>query len=69
MSQLKIDIENVLKFVSKDEIHAFQEEINEHFACLQNKTGKGNEFLGWMDLPMGLTQELIERHKIECKKN
>ena len=30
------------------------------FNQLVNKTGKGNEFLGWLDIPDQMTQEKIE---------
>jgi glucose-6-phosphate isomerase len=60
MTNLKIDIKNVLGFVKMEEIQAFQGEINKHYEALNNKSGKGNEFLGWMDLPTGISQQLID---------
>jgi glucose-6-phosphate isomerase len=60
MTNLKIDIKDVLGFVKMEEIRAFQGEINKHYEALNNKSGKGNEFLGWMDLPTGISQQLID---------
>lgn len=60
MANLKIDIRNVLDFIKEEEIHAYQEEINKHLKALYNKSGKGNDFLGWMDLPTGISKERID---------
>ncbi len=60
MANLKIDIQDALKFIHEDEIHAFHDEINRHFESLNSKTGKGTDFLGWMDLPSGISQDLID---------
>lgn len=60
MTNLKIDIKGVLSFVKEEEIHAWQPEINKHFEAVYNKTGKGNDFLGWVDLPSAIPQELID---------
>ena len=60
MAHLKIDIKNALDFVKEEEIHAFQDEIDTHFEALYNKTGKGNDFLGWIDLPEEFPEELVK---------
>jgi len=59
MKSLKVEINRVLDFVPKDEIFKFQENIDQHHRSILNKTGKGNEFLGWVDLPSKISDELI----------
>ena len=59
MINLEFDYKNALSFIKKEEIFKYQEEINTHFNSLKNKTGKGNEFLGWLDLPDGITEDTI----------
>lgn len=59
MANLKVDIKNTLDFINENEINAYQDEIKKHFETLKNKTGKGSDFLGWMDLPEGISAELI----------
>lgn len=59
MINLKFDYKNTLNFVAESEIIKFQNEIEKHFESLNNKTGKGNDFLGWMDLPDGISEEMI----------
>lgn len=59
MINLKFDYKNALNFVSESAITKFQNEIQKHFEKLNNKTGKGHDFLGWMDLPDGISEDMI----------
>ncbi len=61
MINLKIDYNKALDFVSKEEIHKYQEEINNHFKAINQKTGKGNDFLGWVELPDEIDENLLSR--------
>jgi len=61
MINLTINIDRVLDFVSRDKIHAFQPSINESFKTLYEKSGKGNDYLGWIDLPTNIDPEIIDR--------
>lgn len=56
---LEVNIQQVLNFVSTGEINAFQGEIDRHYDAIQKKTGKGNEFLGWVELPSSIDDALI----------
>ena len=64
---IKIDINNVLHFTSKDEILSFSDDIQNHHKALLEKTGKGNDFLGWVDLPSQIEQELITSIEQDAK--
>jgi len=61
MIKLKFDYSKVLPFIQKKQILDFQHEIDNHFKVIFNKTGRGNDFLGWVDLPDGLDDNLITR--------
>ncbi len=61
MIDLKFDYSNALEVTNDKNIFDFQEEINKHYNSLKTKTGKGNEFLGWIDLPGEFDEELIDR--------
>ena len=39
---------------------SYQGEIKNHIDALYNKTGKGNDYLGWVNLPSTITFEEIE---------
>ena len=59
MKTLKIDISKVLGFVPKEDIYKFQKEIDRHHKSILEKTGKGNDFLGWVDLPGEIDESLV----------
>lgn len=61
MVSLKFDYSKVLPFVQKKQIVDFQHEIDNHFKAVFNKTGRGNEFLGWVDLPDKTDNKLISK--------
>jgi glucose-6-phosphate isomerase len=51
MYNIQIDLSNIKKFVPDEKIQSLQKEIDLHYPSLWNKTGRGNDFLGWVDLP------------------
>lgn len=59
MKSIKLDISNILQFVSQDEIKSFQGKIDAAHKALVNKTCKGNDFLGWIDLPNEIDDNLL----------
>ena len=61
MNALTINIDRISKTVSKSEIDAFEPEIKKHIESLYHKTGKGNDFLGWLTLPSEIDIALIKR--------
>ena len=48
---LNVDYGKALGFVNKDDFKLIEEEIKLAHKMLHEKTGKGNEFLGWLELP------------------
>ena len=60
MIDLKVDFSNILGFVDEKEIEALQTELNLSHQKVVNKTGVGNDFLGWVDLPETLDESLIQ---------
>lgn len=59
MVNLRFDYKYVADFLSEDELQIMQEELTSCHENLVNKTGKGNDFLGWVDLPAELDEALI----------
>lgn len=57
MEHIKLSFEKSLNFVSKEEIFKFKEESQKHLTALQEGTGKGNDYVGWVDLPSQITEE------------
>ncbi len=63
MNNLKLNIEGVYPFVSKEKVNAFRAKVEESQRLLHSKTGKGNDFLGWLHLPSSITPEQISSIK------
>lgn len=61
----KLHIDNVLDFVSWDEIKSLEPEVQEKNKLLYSKTGLGSEFLGWLDLPSKTTNNVLSEIE-EC---
>jgi len=60
MGNIKLDYSKTLSFIREDDIFSFQTEIESHIKALYNKTGKGNDFLGWVNLPSSISFENIK---------
>ena len=61
METLKLNIEKVFGFVPKETVYGYKKEIEAHNAALDNKTGKGNDYLGWVNLPSSIKDsELVD---------
>jgi glucose-6-phosphate isomerase len=56
---INVNIQQVFDFTTRKEITAFQQEINRHHHAVMHKTGKGNEFLGWVELPSSIDKNLL----------
>lgn len=61
MIDLKFDYSNALDVISQQDVIDFQKEITEHYKSLKSKTGKGNDFLGWIELPDEIDDNLIQK--------
>ena len=61
MKPLTVEISSILPFIKPEELQQVEAEIGIMHQILLHRNGKGNEFLGWLDLPSGITQTEIER--------
>jgi len=59
METIKLNLEKIFDFVSEDTVKGFKAKAEEYNNALQNKSGKGNDFLGWVDLPSSISPEFI----------
>lgn len=55
-------------FIKEDEILAYQEKVTERHQMIINKTGKGNDFLGWVDWTQNYDKEEFSRVLSVAKK-
>lgn len=68
MNKLKLNLENVYDYISEAEIFSFQEEINKHHRSLHEKTGKGNDYLGWLELASEIRINQINEIKKDAER-
>lgn len=68
MKKVSIDFSSTEPFLKKEEIYALQPFVHQAHNIIHNKTGLGNDFLGWVDLPLDYDKEEFERIKKAAKK-
>lgn len=59
MTHLRFQYSHLSGFLSEEEIQLMQDEIDVSHGLLVEKAGKGNEFLGWIDLPGRIDDSLL----------
>ncbi len=65
---IKLNDRYLSGFVSADDLSAIEPEIRRAHETLAGKTGEGNDFLGWVDLPVNYDKEEFSRIKAAAKK-
>ena len=56
MDRIALNFDKTFDFISKDSVFSYKESIEKHNRALFEKTGKGNDFLGWTTLPTSITE-------------
>lgn len=57
---ISLDIKKTLGFISQDAINSYKEPARKAQEALENGTGEGNDFLGWLHLASSTTKEHLE---------
>jgi glucose-6-phosphate isomerase len=65
---LSLDLTKVSSFMGEHEITYLQPMVTAAHEMLHNKTGQGNDFLGWIDLPVNYNKEEFQRIKKAAEK-
>ena len=68
MNKINFNYEKALDFLNKEEVNALQPYVDVAHNMLHNKTGLGNDFLGWVDLPNNYDKEEFARIKKAAEK-
>ena len=56
---MKLNIDQITNFVSKEKVYANKDKAVEAVKALYEKTGKGNDYMGWVQLPTSITERDI----------
>ncbi len=68
MSNINFDYSKALGFIGQHEIDNMAEYVKSAHDMIHNKTGAGNDFLGWVDLPNDYDKEEFARIKKAAEK-
>lgn len=68
MSHIQFDYSKALGFFTDEDVKSFKEEVKKQHAAIHNKTGRGNDFLGWVNLPTTYDKEEFVRIQNAAKK-
>ena len=68
MSVLKLNETFAKDFVKAEEMKSITPEIVAAYRTLANKSGEGNDFLGWVDLPVNYDKEEFARIELAAEK-
>jgi glucose-6-phosphate isomerase len=74
MKQITLDISKALGTITKEQVHAQASQAEAANRALENGTGRGNDFLGWLHLPSSISetdiagiQETASNFRINCE--
>ena len=65
---LKVDYSKTLKFISNADILAYKDAVKQNITTLYNGTGKGSDFLGWVNLPSSISAAELTDIKATAKQ-
>lgn len=68
MNKLSLDLSKVFDFVSEEKLMKMEDEVKSAVKTLEEGTGAGNDFLGWLDLPTNYDKVEFERIKKAAEK-
>ena len=68
MSKVTFDYSKAAPFISAHEVEFMKKQVCDAKELLVSKTGAGNDFLGWIDLPAAYDKEEFARIKKAAQK-
>lgn len=63
-----INVDLTYSGIEEKDLDAYQSKVNELDKALREKTGKGNDFLGWIDYPLNYDKDEFNKIKETVKK-
>ena len=68
MKNISFDYSKATGFINEEELNVMKEKAAAARDTLLNKTGEGNDYLGWIDLPVDYDKEEFERIQDAARK-
>ena len=68
MRKIKFDYSKAIGFINQHEVDSMQAYVDQAHKMIHEKTGLGNDFLGWVDLPKDYNKDEFDRIKKASEK-
>ncbi|MDR3218845.1 MAG: glucose-6-phosphate isomerase [Dysgonamonadaceae bacterium] len=60
MEKITLDISKTFNTINREQVYALSVAAEAANTALENGTGKGNDFLGWLHLPSSITEDFLD---------
>ncbi|MDR3340318.1 MAG: glucose-6-phosphate isomerase [Candidatus Symbiothrix sp.] len=60
MEKISLDISKTFNTINREQVYALSTAAEAANTALENGTGKGNDFLGWLQLPSSITEDFLD---------
>jgi glucose-6-phosphate isomerase len=61
MGNIKVNLNNASAWIDAGALDNYQEKLKESMDAIVNKTGRGHDFLGWVELPQVVDASLLQK--------
>lgn len=68
MVSLTFNDQHIRSFITREEVDLFQREVDLHRESIYQRTGKGSDYLGWVDLPGAYDNEFLLRLENDAER-
>ncbi len=68
MTDIKVELNHIKGFVSDNQLDAYKKQVSDTFNTIYSRSGAGNDFLGWVNLPSSITPGFIEDIKQKAEE-
>ena len=68
MLNISLKLDKSFGFVSKDSVFGYAEELKKHNEALHYQTGRGSDFLGWVNLPASISESELADYEEAVQK-
>lgn len=66
MTDIKVELSHIKGFVSENQLDTYKKKVAATFNTIYSRTGAGNDFLGWVNLPMSIKADFIKDIKAKA---
>jgi len=66
MTDIKVELSHVKHFIADNQLDTYKSKVVDIFRAIYSRTGAGSDFLGWVNLPSGITSDFIKDIKAKA---